>query len=152
MDTLANIVGSLPDTISIVATSKEVVWHSCPDTITNNDICFAIIICIAVLIGITIIGHYVCKGIATTQLNKLNELKSRQGHEISKLIKEAEIKASANQFNAEQTKKQREWVSEADKLKNELERQNIRVKEAEVDKRISDLKKENPTKQKDIQS
>lgn len=87
-----------------------------------------------------------------TQLNKLNELKSRQGHEISKLIKEAEIKASANQFNAEQTKKQREWVSEADKLKNELERQNIRVKEAEVDKRISDLKKENPTKQKNIQS
>lgn len=147
MDTLTNIVVSLPDTISIVTTPKEVVLHSCPVATTNNDIFLTIVISLIVLAGLAIIGRYVCKGIATTQLNKFNELESRQAHEISKLTKEAEIKAAANQFNAEQVKKQREWISEADKLKYDIERQNVRLKEAEVSAEISKLERNNYSEQ-----
>lgn len=152
MDTLTNIVVSLPDTIAIVATPKEVVFHSCPMATTDNDIFLAIVIGLIVLIGLAIIGHYVCKGIATSQSNKINELKSRQEHEIFKLTKEAEIKTAANQFNAEQTNKQREWISESDKLKNDIERQNVRLKEAEVSAEISKLEKNSSSKQDNTQS
>lgn len=154
MDTLNNIVVSLPDTISIVTTPKEVIFHSCQVATTNNDIFLTIVIGLTVLAGLAIIGHYVCKGIATTQFNKSKELESRQAHEISKLTKEAEIKAAANQFNAEQTKKQREWISESDKLKNDIERQNVRLKEAEVSAEISKLERNNDSvqEQKNTQS
>lgn len=147
MDTLTTIAVSLPDTIVINATPKEVILHSCPVATSNEDILFALTIGLIILAGLAIIGHYVCKGIATTQLNKFNELKSRQDHEIAKLDKEAEIKTAVNQFNAKQTKEQREWLSDADKLRNEIEKQNVRLKEAEVNDKISELEKKNFTKQ-----
>lgn len=148
MDTLINIVVSLPDTIALATHPKEVIFHSCPVATTNNDIFLVIVIGVIVLAGLAIIGHYVCKGIATTQQSKYNELESRQNHEITKLNTEAEIKTAANEFNAKQTKEQREWLSEADQLKNDIERQNVRLKEAEVSAEISKLERKILSEQK----
>lgn len=139
MDTLNYMAVPLPDTISVVATPKEVIFLSCQSPTSSEDILLALTVGIIVLVGIAIIGHYICQSIATTQQNKLNEQKSRQTHELAKLEKEAAIKASANEFNAKQTEKQRDWLSEADKIKNDIERLNVRLKEAEVNAKISEL-------------
>lgn len=140
MDTIANIVVSLPDTIAIATTPQGVIVHSCPVATSKEDILLVLTIGVIILVGLAIIGHYVCKCVAVAQLNKFNELESRQAHEINKLNKEAEIKTAAIQFNAQQTKEQREWISEADRLKNAAERLNIRLKEAEIDNQISKIK------------
>lgn len=152
MDTIANIVVHLSDTIAIATAPKEVIFHSCPVATSKEDIFLALAIGVIILVGLTIIGHYVCKGLSATQLNSLNELKSRQEHEIAKLNKEAEIKTATIQFNAKQTKEQREWLSEADQLKNDIERQNVRLKEAETDAKISKLKREKSTEIEQIES
>lgn len=152
MDTLTNIVASLPDTITIATTPKEVIFHTCPVSTTWNDIFFAIAIGLIVLAGLAIIGRYVSKSIIAVSEARRLELNSRQAHELAKLCKEAEIKEVASLFNAEQTRQQREWLSEADRLKNDMERQNVRFKEAETDVKISELEKKKTQNQENTQS
>lgn len=152
MDTLTNMVVSLPDTIAIATTPKEVIFHSCSVATTWNDIFFAIAIGLIVLAGLAIIGRYISKSITAVNEARRLELDSRQAHELAKLCKEADIKAAASLFNAEQTKQQREWLSEADRLKNDMERQNVRFKEAETDAKISELGKKKSPNQENTQS
>lgn len=84
MDTLNNIVVSLPDTISIVTTPKEVILHSCPAATTQLDVALTHEITSTILWAIGIIGVTIILGIAIVALSKHYEQKLRQSYEERK--------------------------------------------------------------------
>lgn len=155
MGMLNNIGVSLPDTINITTTPREVILHSCPTSTTIEDIWLAIVIGVIIISGLWIIGHYVCKSVSSIQNAKFKELESRQQHELAKQNKDAEIKTKTDEFIANQTKEQRNWISAADKIKNEgdqikndaqrlknqRERQDLRLREAEINNKIRHMEK-----------
>lgn len=166
MGILNNIGTSHPDTISVTTTPREVILHSCPTSTTIEDIWLAIIIGIIIISGLWIIGHYVYKSVASIQNAKFKEQESRQQHELAKQNNEAEIKAKADEFIANQTKEQRKWISAADQIKNEenqikneaqrlkieIGRQDLRLREAEINDKIRKLDKNDDSAKEQIKS
>lgn len=142
----------MPDTILIGNTSREVILHPCPHPITVEDIWLVAIIGIIIIVGLWIIGYYVSKSVTSVQDAKLKELNSRQAHELAKIEKEAEKKHAIDAFNAEQTNKKREWLSEADRIKNDEDRLNLRLKEAQINEKIKNIGKNDDSLKAQIQS
>ncbi len=104
---------SISDTITIATTPIEVPFHSCTTSTTVEDIWQAVVIGAVVILSLWIIGHYACKSVSSVQSSKLKELESRQNHELARIDLEAKIKAATNEFNAKQTKEQREWKNKS---------------------------------------
>lgn len=84
MDTLTNIVVSLPDTITIATTPKELVWQSCPATTTQLDVALTHEITSTILWAIGIIGLIIILGIAIIAISKYKEQQLRMVYEERK--------------------------------------------------------------------
>lgn len=84
MDTLTNIVASLPDTMAIATTPKEVIFHSCPVAATQMDVALTNEITSAILWAIAIIGVIIVSGIAIISFSKYKEQKLRMVYEERK--------------------------------------------------------------------
>ena len=152
MGILSNIAVSFPDTITIATTPTEASFHFCQTSTTVEDIWQAVVIGIIVISNLWIIGHYVCKSVSSVQHAKLKELEYRQHHELAKIDKEEKIRAATNEFNAKQTKEQREWLSEADRIKFAAQRYDLRLKEAEINKKIMEIEKNADSSNEHIKS
>lgn len=149
MEYLSTLMGAILNIPAITGGSTTCASHICPGATTCEDICLAAIIGLIVIICLWIIGHYVSKSIASVQQIKIQEQKSRQDHELAKLDKEAEIRMAADVFHDQQTVKQREWISEADRIKYEEERLMLSLKKAEVNHEISKLASGNAKEKND---
>lgn len=100
MDTFTNIAVSLPDTIAITATPKEVVLHSCPVATTQLDIALAHEITTSILCGIGIIGIILILCLTVTAISKYVEQKLRLEHEESKRKDDQEMQEYKNRLDS----------------------------------------------------
>lgn len=97
MDTLANIVVSHPDTISIVTTPKEVIFHSCHDAMPLGNV---ITICVTVAICLLIIAVAVGLCFRKMQKVKENEFNKKINAEKEKRESEQNYKRYKDQYDS----------------------------------------------------
>lgn len=96
MDTLTNIVVSLPDTITIAATPKEVIFHSCPDTMPLSSV---ISICVTVVVCLSIIAIAAWKCFRKTQEVRENAIQLKLDAAKKKRVSEQNYKRAKDQYN-----------------------------------------------------
>lgn len=97
MDTLTNIAVSLPDTIAIVATPKEVVWHSCHDAMPLGNV---ITICATIVICLLIIASATWKCFRKAQEVKTEEIQKKLEAEKKKRESEQNYKRHKDQYDS----------------------------------------------------
>lgn len=97
MDTLTNIVVSLLDTSSIVATPKEEIFHSCPDTMPIGNV---ITICVTVVICLMIITIAICRCYKKAQEVKRHEIDKKFKAEEDKRNSEQNLKKMQDQYDS----------------------------------------------------
>ncbi|MDE6277443.1 MAG: hypothetical protein K2M06_04965 [Muribaculaceae bacterium] len=100
MGILSNIEVSVPDTIALATTPKEVIFHSCPSSTTIEDICLAAIIGLIIIGGLLIIGYFGSKIVSSVQNAKERELRARQAHELAKLQHESGRKEEKDRYDS----------------------------------------------------
>lgn len=100
MDKLANIALSLPDTILITATPKEVILHSCPVATTQLDIALAHEIAMSILCGICIIGIILILCLTVSAVSKYAEQRLRLKHEESMRENEQKMQEYKNRLDS----------------------------------------------------
>lgn len=97
MDTLTNIIVSLPDTIAITTTSKEVIFHSCPDAMPLGNV---IAICITIAACLLIIAVTVGLCFRKMQKVKENEFNRKINAETGKRESEQNYKRYKDQYDS----------------------------------------------------
>lgn len=100
METIANIVVSLPDTIAIATTPEEVVFHSCPVATTQLDIELAHEIATSILCGIGIIGIILILCLTVTAVSKYAEQRLRLKHEERKRNDDQKMQEYKNRLDS----------------------------------------------------
>lgn len=100
MDTLTNLVVSLPDTISIATAPKEVVFHSCPIATTQLDVALVHEITSSVLYGIGIVGIIIILCFTVTAVSKYTGQRLRLKHEESKRKDDQKMQEYRNRLDS----------------------------------------------------
>lgn len=101
MDTLDNIiVVSVPDTMAISTTHKEVFFHSCPATRTQFDVALTHEITSSILWAVVIIGVIIVLCIAISAYSKYKEQKHRLIFEEQKRRENTSSQESKEKFES----------------------------------------------------
>lgn len=97
MDTLTNIVVSLPDTIVIATTPREVIFHSCQDAMPLSNV---ITICVTVVVSLSIIAIATWKCFQKAQEVKENAIQRKLDAEKDKRESEQNYKKAKDQYDS----------------------------------------------------